>query len=67
MIFLSETAGRDLASSDFVIRDLGTSVLDFPDHPLPRKDRMSRGIANLRGEDLGLLDVLTRKAFSGFD
>ena len=69
MIFLgfSETAGRVLASSGFVSRGLSTSDHGLPDHPLPRKDPLSRGIANLRDGDLRLLGVLTRQALDGLD
>jgi hypothetical protein len=67
MIFLSETVGRDLASSAVVGRGAGTLVHGLPDHPRPRNIPEARGLANLRDEDLRLLSVLTRRALEGLD
>jgi hypothetical protein len=67
VIFFSERSGRDLASNDVINRGPGHGL---PDHPQPRKDPVSRGLANLRplrDEDLRLLSVLTRQALDGID
>ena len=55
MIFLSQSS-RDLANSGVVARGAGTP-------PRPRRNLVSRRLANLRKEDLRLLNVLTRRAF----
>lgn len=60
MIFLSETVGRDLTSSDVVGRGAGT-------HSRPGKNSVSRGLANSRDDDLRLLDVLTRRVLERLD
>jgi hypothetical protein len=60
MIFLSQPAGRDLASSGVVGR--GASM-----HPRPPKKPVSRAPANLRNEDLRLLSILTRRALERLD
>ena len=54
MIFLSKS-GRDLVNSVVVARGAGTP-------PRPRRNLVSRRLANLREEDLRLLNVLTRRA-----
>ena len=67
MIFLSQTIGnRDLAS-DVVGRGEGMLLHGLPGHFQPRKRRMSRGLANLRDEDLRVLSVLTRRALERLD
>jgi hypothetical protein len=60
MIFLSQPAGRDLASIGVVGR--GASM-----PPRPPKAPVSRAPANLRNEDLRLLSILTRRALERLD
>ena len=60
MVFLSETVGRDLASTGVVDRDAATSLHGHPDHP--QQKSVSRGSANSREENLRLLNVLARSA-----
>jgi hypothetical protein len=76
MIFLSQTV-RDLGnffsvpetsgSSGVIGRGAGTPLHDLLDHPQKRKKPVSRGLANLRDEDLRLLSVLTRRAIESLD
>ena len=67
MIFLSEPVQRNLASSDVIGRGVGALLHGPPDHLQPRKKPASRGLANLRDEDLRLLSVLTRRALDRLD
>ena len=60
MIFLSQPAGRDLTSSDVVGRGIRM-------HSRPPEKPVSRALANLRDEDLGLLSVLTRRVLERLD
>ena len=57
MIFLSR---RDFASSDVVGRGV-------TEHTRFRTNRASRGLPNLRDEDLRLLNVLTSRALERLD
>ena len=60
MISLSQSASRDLTSSDVVGRGVNTD----PQHP---REPVSRALTNLRNEDLRLLSVLTRRALERLD
>ena len=60
MIFLSQPGGRDLTSSDVVVRDEST-------HPRPPRKPLPRALANLRNQDLRLLSVLTRRVLERLD
>jgi hypothetical protein len=61
MIFLIKS-GRDFSNS---ARDSGVVARGAGTHPRPRENLVSRGLTNLREEDLRLLSVLTRRAFEG--
>jgi hypothetical protein len=65
MIFLSEPVSRDIASSDVAGHDAGTLFHGLLDYSQPQKTPVSRGLANLRDEDLQLLSVLAHRALEG--
>jgi hypothetical protein len=77
MIFLSQTVqkSRDLGdildvpttSSCVIGRGVDLPLHDLLDRPPKRKNLVSRGLSNMRDEDLRLLSVLTRRAIERLD
>ena len=59
-MFLSQPAGRDLASIGVVGRSASM-------RPRPPKTPVSRATADLRNEDLRLLSILTGRALERLD